>query len=109
MKEKDRAIDRLVDFYEFCKKIGWVKSRTEFENRCNLSHNYLYNSCFNVKSTVGCEQVRKIHAAFPELNLTWVITGKGTMLTEVPDEGYREAYLNLKKIIKEIKKELDKL
>jgi hypothetical protein len=38
------------------------------------------------------------------LNLTWVITGKGAMISHTPDEGYREAYEELKKKMDEIAK-----
>lgn len=107
-KKDERVIDRLLTFVEWAKEGKMVKSRMEFERRCGLSYNYLYNTQF-MKSGTGCEQVAKIHDAFPMLNLTWVITGKGAMIETMPDEGYREAYEELRKKIDRLKKDIEKL
>lgn len=106
MKE-ERVIDRLMLFADWCKKGKLCKTRNDFERICGLTHNYLYNSKVNAKSSVGTDVISKIHEKFPMMNLTWVITGKGSMITHEPDEGYREAYAILQKKIAELKKILD--
>ena len=103
MKE-ERVIERLVKFADWCKKGNLCRSRSDFERECGLSHNYLYNSMLNSKSSVGTDQIRLIYSKFPMLNLTWVITGKGAMISRTPDVGYREAYEELKKKMEDIAK-----
>ena len=106
--EEERVIDRLLRFVDWAKAGKMVKSRNEFEKRCNLSYNYLYNTQFMTKSSIGCDQIAKIHDAFPMLNVTWVITGKGAMITQEPDEGYREGYENMVKKMQEIQKIIER-
>lgn len=108
MKE-ERVIDRLLKFAEWAKKGGMVKSRKDFERICGLSNNYLYNTTINTKSSVGTDHLVKIHAKFPQLNLVWVITGKGAMLTNTPDEGFREAYETMVKKVAELKKMINSI
>lgn len=103
MKE-EKVIHRLIKFADWCKKGNLCRSRSDFERICGLSHNYLYNSSINSKSSVGTDQIRAIYAAFPMLNLIWVITGKGAMISRDPDEGFREGYEDLKKKLAEIAK-----
>ena len=105
----ERVIDRLLQFSEWAKEGKLVKSRMEFEQKCGLSYNYLYNTRYMTKRGVGCEMVAKIHEAFPMLNLVWVITGKGSMITMQPDEGYKAAYEDLKKKVESLKKVIKKM
>lgn len=94
MKE-ETVIDRMIQFAEWCKTSNRCKSKSDFERKCGLTHNYLYNTSINTKSNVGVDHIAKIHKMFPELNIIWVITGKGSMLVDdpnKPDEGYKEAY-----------------
>ena len=105
--KQERVIDRLLAFAEFCKKGKMCKTRNDFERICGLTHNYLYNTKVNAKTSVGSDAIAKIHDKFPMLNLTWVITGKGSMITHEPDEGYREAYGILQKKIEEMRKIMD--
>ncbi len=102
--KEEKVIERLIRFADWCKKGNLCRSRSDFERECGLSHNYLYNSMLNSKSSVGTDQIRSIYARFPMLNLTWVITGKGAMISHTPDIGYREAYEELKKKMDEIAK-----
>ena len=101
--KEERVIDRLLVFVEWAKKGGMVKSRVEFEKRCGLSYNYLYNTQFMTKSSIGVDQLAKIHNTFPMMNMTWVITGKGSMIVMEPDEGYKLAYEELKKKLEKLK------
>ena len=107
--KEERLIDRLLAFVEWAKDGKIVKSRSEFEKKCGLSNNYLYNTQFMTKRSIGTDVLQKIHAAFPMLNLTWVIMGKGSMIDVEPDEGYREAYDNLRKQVRDLKRFLDKI
>ena len=107
--KKERVIDRLLAFVEWAKKGKLVKSRMEFEKNCGLSMNYLYNTQFMTKSSIGVDQIAKIHAGYPMLNLTWAITGKGSMLSMQPDEGYKEAYENLRKEVDKLKKLIENI
>lgn len=108
-QEKERAIDRLVKFAEWCVESKVCKSKTAFENLCGLSHNYLYNAAFNNKSSLGSDRLLLIHQKFPMLNLTWIITGRGNMFHEAPDVGYKAAYNEMRDKVKEIKKKLKEI
>lgn len=107
--KEERVIDRLLAFVEWAKAGNMVKSRNEFEKKCGLSYNYLYNTQFMTKSSIGCDQIAKIHNCFPMLNVTWAITGKGSMIEMAPDEGYKEAYNSLKKQVRDLKKMINKI
>lgn len=107
--EEERVIDRLLRFVDWAKAGNMVKSRNEFEKKCGLSYNYLYNTQFMTKSSIGCDQIAKIHNCFPMLNVTWAITGKGSMIEMAPDEGYKEAYNSLKKQVRDLKKMINKI
>lgn len=106
---EERVIDRLIKFAEFCKTGKLCRSKSDFEQKCCLTHNYLYNTSINTKSNIGVDQIAKIHKAFPMLNLTWVITGEGAMITQEPDEGYKEAYFRLLKSVEKMKKAVSSL
>lgn len=107
--KEERVIDRLLAFVEWAKAGNMVKSRSEFEKKCGLSNNYLYNTQFMTKKSIGTDFLQRIHNAFPMLNLTWVIMGKGSMIDVAPDEGYREAYENLRRQVRELKRLMDKI
>ena len=107
--KEERIIDRLLAFVEYAKSGKMVKTRSEFEKKCGLSYNYLYNTQFMTKSSIGVDQLLKIHKAFPMMSLTWAITGKGSMIQMEPDEGYKEAYENLRKEVDKAKKVIEKL
>lgn len=107
MKE-ERVIERLVKFAEWCRKGNICKSKSDFERMCGLAHNYLYNTLYNTKRSLGVDIIIKVHNKFPMLNVTWVITGKGAMITQEPDEGYREGYENMVKKMQEIQKIIER-
>ena len=107
MKE-EKVIDRMIKFADWCKKGNLCRSKSDFERLCGLTHNYLYNSKLNTKSNIGVDAIAKIHDKFPMLNITWVVTGKGAMITHEPDEGYREGYENMVKKMQEIQKIIER-
>ena len=51
-----------------------------FERRCGFSHGYVNN----IRAGISDKCRSQITLAFPELNVDWVVTGKGEMLTEPP-------------------------
>lgn len=108
-KKEEKVIDRLLLFVEWAKKGGMVKSRKVFEENCGLSSNYLYNTQYLTKKSIGSDIIAKIHNAYPMLNLIWLITGKGSMIELQPDDGYKAAYLDLKKKVDDLKKRINKI
>lgn len=100
------AIDRLIKFAEWCKKVGYCKSRLGFESMCGLSRNYLYNTKINSKGNVGAEHLAKIYKVFPMLSPRWVITGEGDM---IEDSELKEAYKKLEQKYDKLKKKYNEL
>lgn len=107
--KEERLIDRLMAFVEWAKAGNLVNSRSEFERMCGLTNNYLYNTQFMTKKSIGTDVLKKIHAKFPMLNLTWVIMGTGPMIQMEPDEGYKEAYESLRKKLDALKKTINEI
>lgn len=101
----DTPVSRLALFAKYAKKMKLCRSYTDFERMCGLSPHYLNNVRFS-SSTGNCsvEVVNKVHDVFPQLNIVWIVTGKGAMIVDAPQEGYREAYLELVKEVNKIKK-----
>lgn len=60
---------------QFIEKQG-ISGR-KFSEKIGASENY-----FNVTNSIGSEYLEKIHTAFDELNMDWVITGRGDMTVE---------------------------
>lgn len=58
---------------------------SSFEHTCNISNGYLHKQ-FKGKGTIGSDIVEKIHRAFPELNMSWVITGKAGMIIKTDND-----------------------
>jgi hypothetical protein len=71
-----RVIDRL---YRFIKSKQMLASK--FEEVCNISNGYLGKQ-LKAKGAIGSDIMERIHNVYPELNLMWLITGKGTMLVD---------------------------
>lgn len=65
------AKDRLL---AFIKHLGMKNS--EFERACNLSNGFVQNTNDRIRRS----SLNQIAAAFPELNVEWVINGNGEML-----------------------------
>lgn len=68
--------ERLLKFIDF-KRV----SKREFCKKSSLSH-----TIFNNNSAIGSDKLEKIHTAFDELNMDWVITGRGRMILELDHE-----------------------
>jgi len=86
-RENLRSIDRLYRFAEWCREFKLVRSLSEWEAECGLSGRYLSNTIESTKGSVGAEILEKVYRRFPAIDLTWVITGEGSMINsrmEVP-------------------------
>ena len=69
-----RIIDRLYQYLHFN-----ALSAYAFERTCDLSNGYLGKQ-FRGKGTMGSEVLLKVQACFPDLNIHWLLTGKGRMI-----------------------------
>lgn len=73
-------------------------SKRKFDEKISQSDGYIGKQIRN-DASIGSEVLEKICNLFPELNPTWLLTGKGHMMQE------EEA--NSRKLIKELNKDLD--
>ena len=69
-----RTIDRLQE-YLTRKDI----SNYTFERNCAIANGYL-NKQLKGKGTIGSEIIERITDKYKDLNITWLLTGKGQML-----------------------------
>lgn len=69
------AKDRLL---AFIRHLGMKNA--EFERACNLSNGFVQNTNDRIRRS----SLNQIAAAFPELNVDWVVNGTGEML--LPEE-----------------------
>lgn len=90
---EERAIDRLRKFIAFLKEKKMVKGEVAFESSCGLSNKYISNASKG-KGTIGSDILSRISAKYPELNIKWICSGEGDMITI--DNGmnicYKKAY-----------------
>ena len=77
-----RLIERLYQFIEY-KKLSFYA----FERECGMANGYLKKQSKG-KGTVGSDMLEKIHHKHTDLNLLWLLTGKGAMIgeTALPQE-----------------------
>ncbi len=69
-----RIIDRVYQYLEF-----HAISAYAFERSCDLSNGYLGKQ-FRGKGTMGSAVLLKIQDQYPDLNMHWLLTGKGRMI-----------------------------
>jgi len=69
-----RLIERLHYYLEYKQITAYL-----FEKTCGLSNGYLGKQ-LRGKGSVGSEILEKIGEQYPDLNLTWLITGRGKMI-----------------------------
>lgn len=67
-------------------------SRRKFSEKIGVSHLY-----FSTKSAISADVLEKIFSCHPELNMDWVITGRGEMLYREPEfaNEWKEKYYQL--------------
>lgn len=108
-------IDRLKLFIK-SKGLG----QTKFEERVGFSRGYISK----VKTSIGADKLSNIVEAFPDLNLDWLITGKGKMTsapvqpaaveqtTDTLEENsvkYKDKYLEMLEENRTLRLEIEKL
>ena len=87
--------ERLTEFLNY-RRIGQAK----FSSIAGLSRGYVNN----IVNTIGPEAQPKIATAFPDLNMAWLLTGKGEMLKDEANTNQTDMdYSNLFKTIIEQK------
>ncbi len=69
------TISRIKKFIDF-KGLTF----SEFERTVGVSHS-LFSRAFKNETSIGSDKIEKIHSVYPELNMGWVITGEGAMLS----------------------------
>ena len=72
-----RLMDRLYRYLEYKSFSAYA-----FEHRCGLSNGYLGKQ-FRGKGNIGSGVLEKIKSHFPDLNIHWLVTGQGTMTTNL--------------------------
>lgn len=101
---EDKSIERLILFIEYLIDKNIVNSRYEFSRVCGLSKSYIPNM-LNNKGKLSSDKILKIYDKYPELNIKWLITGKGNMI----DEGCCDECSSYKKMLDEALKSLENL
>lgn len=74
------TIKRLIAFHEYLKGMGYG-GRNALEKALGKSFGYL-SKALDRDSAIGSDVLLSLHEAFPDLNLEWLITGKGDMLKQ---------------------------
>ena len=78
--EEERVIDRLLAFVEWAKAGKLVKSRSEFERLCGLKNNYLYNTQFMTKKSIGTDVLSRIHKKFSRIHIGVELINSGPII-----------------------------
>jgi hypothetical protein len=106
--------DRLVAYLSYKSVTAYL-----FEKTCQLGKGYLGKQV-KVKGSVGSEILEKVAFHYPDLDMNWLITGKGKMLMK-PLSGKKEipegmlakeeaaVYKIRKKLVGELKEQIRKL
>lgn len=71
-----RVTDRLLKFLEYKELSVYA-----FEKTCGLANGYLKKQQKG-KGSIGSDILEKINQYYDDLDLLWIITGKGTMLQQ---------------------------
>lgn len=90
-------IQRLRSFVQWAQSQDLCKSEYDFERKCSLSAKYISNNSSSGKGNIGTEMLGRIIRVFPQLNLAWLCTGDGAMLTSGGENNalsadYKQAY-----------------
>lgn len=86
-----KAIDRIILFTDHLIEIRKIRSIAEFERVCDFYYGFIANQKRG-KGAFDGESLYKIYEAYPELNMDWVVTGRGTMFYSESTSHYKEAY-----------------
>lgn len=72
----------------------------QFEQLCNLSNGYVNQ----IKRSIGEEKLKAISRRFPDLNISWILTGIGNMIQNQDTKDINDNKTIKKAIIQRIKK-----
>ncbi|SRR6056297_1598322 len=117
-----KTIDRLIQFIKYA-----GLSARQFDLSIGASNGYTLRMQKN-SASIGSDVIENILKAYPQLNVVWLITGKGEMLNEelildydkLPEEKQREIEKiieakirekqeeELKRLLKEVTAEIEK-
>lgn len=64
---------RLLEFVAYTQM-----SKRKFQEKIGVSNSYIQN----ISESIGADVMNRISIQFPELNITWLLTGNGEMLKE---------------------------
>ncbi len=108
-----KPIERIAMYLQF-KTI----SPHAFEKKIKLSNGYFSKQLKHLGS-VGSDILMKIHLAYPELDILWILTGEGQMLKETTSptqalntnlvEDFTNKYTTENKRLKILESDFDKL
>lgn len=77
--------ERLIEFIKSNKM-----SNRAFEKELGLSNGYINN----ITSSIGIDKLQRITLRYPELNLTWLLTGEGEKLKKYPTQTINDQTLH---------------
>jgi len=81
-----RVVDRLISYLQFRRIVPY-----SFERNCKLANGFLKKQ-EKGKGRIGSDVIEIIHANYPDLNIMWLVTGEGEMLTAVdPNDPERQS------------------
>jgi hypothetical protein len=72
-----RVIDRIFEYLKHHNLTPYT-----FERACGIANGYLKKQTKG-KGTIGSEILEKITAKYKDISLTWLVTGKGSMLIDM--------------------------
>lgn len=108
-----KPIERIAMYLQF-RKI----SPHAFEKKIKLSNGY-YSKQLRHLGSVGSDILIKIHLAYPDLDILWILTGEGQMLKVAPNhvpinssnlvEDFTYKYTAENKRLKSLENDFDKL
>lgn len=115
----ESVIDRLIKFQQSIKE--QIGGQNKFELYIGISTGYISNMKKN-SGAVSSDVLIKLNHKFPDLNLEWLITGKGSMLKSMgastnieteedspEDEFYKDIILTYQEMTKEYRKRIEYL
>lgn len=92
--------ERILQFIDFK---GITKNK--FEVTCGLPARYVSN----IGKTIQSDAIEKIVLNYPDINLTWLITGNGEMVVDQDKESRGDNLDDLRKEVEYLKSENSKL
>ncbi|MCD8287628.1 MAG: hypothetical protein LUC18_02160 [Porphyromonadaceae bacterium] len=80
--EGERPIERLIRFMKRMTEARRVMGLMDFSKKCGIATSFIYTQQ-RQGGSVSSTTMAKIAENFPELNLAWLCTGKGRMITDI--------------------------